>query len=175
MRYSIIISIFTLLHISSSAQSKKPMRHFIPMNVGNYWVYSSDKERKLDTIKIVEKKQIGTDQAYVYSNGASWMERNDSVFSFQSQRTGFQFPCLEYFPYEGSLEYQIIIGGDALGRRRVEKLKNDYVVNNKPYSDCYKFEDLQHDNETVIISKGIGIIEIIGPTRRLTLVEYNVQ
>lgn len=176
MRYLTNLLLLAFFPFTISGQTQKPMRYFIPMNVGNYWVYSSDKEKKLDTIKIIKTKVIGRDMAYVYNTSASWMERNDSVFLFQSQRTQSEFPCLEYFPYEGYLEYPIIIGGDSGGRRSVEKLKKAYVVNGKPYSDCYKFEDHQADgNKTVIISKGVGIIEISDPTRKLTLVDYYVQ
>lgn len=176
MRYLAIILLSIILPGTVSGQAKKPMRYFIPMQVGNYWIYSSDKDTKLDTVKIVGTKAVNENTAYVYSDNSSWMERNDSVFRFQSQRRGIEFPCLEYFPYDGYREYQIIIGGDVMGRRSVEKLKKPYVINGKPYSDCYKFEDGQTDgNETVIISKGVGIIEISGPTRKLQLVDYKTQ
>lgn len=171
---------FFLLPFQSTCQPNKAKGSFIPMKVGNYWVYASDKQNKLDTVKIVEKIMIGSDSAYVYNTGAHWMEKNDSVYLFQTQRTRIEFPTLQYFPHEQYLEYSVIIGGDILGKRNVDKLKKPCAINGKTYTGCYQFEDTSRDGKkTVIISKGVGIIEIIDelsePDLHWKLVEYHVQ
>jgi hypothetical protein len=172
----LIIISFISFHFALSGQTNsKKASQFIPLKVGNYWVYATSGNQKPDTIKISKKKIIGTDTAYYY-NGNFWMEKNDTVYEFQSQRNGYEFPTEQYFPSDKKIEYGILIGGDAYSPRTVEKIKGTYKVNGKEYPNCYEFsEKIDGGYAITIISKGIGIIEIKTPDRVVSLLEYKID
>ncbi|MDQ3047352.1 MAG: hypothetical protein M3R27_07370 [Bacteroidota bacterium] len=163
---------FTSVGQSTSISSTQ----LIPLTIGNYWVYSnSDDAEKFDTVKITRTKIIRTDTGYYY-NGNLWLERNDSVYEFQSQRSGSIFPTLQYFSSDKPVEYGIVIGGDVLSRRSVTKLKAPYTVKGKEYLNCYEFAERREKGYVfTIISKGIGIIEIRSPERTRSLTEYKIE
>ena len=167
-----IIILLLNIHFALFAQTTQ----FIPLKVGNYWVYSnSDHPNKLDTVKVSDKEIVGSDTAYHY-NGNLWMERNDTAFTFQSQRNGSSFPCIEYFPSDKSITYNIMIGGDVLGYRSVRKIEGEYKSSGVKYSNCYEYKQMHEDGYGyVIISAGIGIIESHNAKQIVTLVGYHIK
>jgi hypothetical protein len=173
-----IFTIFlTFTTISHFAQDKIISHsQFIPLKIGNYWVYSStDHLGKSDTVKITKTKIIGKDTAYNY-NGNFFLERNDTIYDFQSQWNGFEFPTIQYFPSDEEREFSISIGGDVLSRRKVKKLENPYRVKGKEYNNCYKFtERIENGDAYTIISYGIGIIEISSPGKIIMLTDYKIE
>jgi hypothetical protein len=149
---------------------------FIPLEIGNYWVYSSSEyPHRSDTIKITREKIIGSETGYYY-NGNLWLERNDTLFEFQSQRNGYEFPTVQYFPSDKTITYQIVVGGDVLSHRTVTKLRSSYKVKGKEYKNCYEFtQKMDGGNEVIIISYGIGIIEIRTPYRTTYLIDHKIK
>lgn len=162
--------LFFHLNLILSGQTKDTP-HFIPLKVGNYWIYSNSKSPyKYDTIKITEIKIIGSDTTYNY-NGNLWMEKNDTIYEFQSAWTGDFFPTIAYFPSEKEVEYNISIGGDGMAQRTVTKIEGIYMSGGKSYTDCYKYKS-NFSGGYIIISSGIGIIEYTSNGGISGLVEY---
>lgn len=91
----VMLCLFVILNLSSQTKNKTP---FIPMKLGNYWVYSNSSfPNNLDTIKITDKKVFGTDTAYGFK-GTFMMEKNDTIYRFQSSWGSGLFPVIQYFP-----------------------------------------------------------------------------
>jgi hypothetical protein len=182
MKLNTTITIITfLLSINfalygQTINNKKNISQFFPLKVGNYWVYSySNYPDKIDTIKITNKKIMGLDTAYIY-NSNLWLERNDTIYEFQSQRNGYTFPTIQYFPSDKETEYGAMIGGDVLGLRTVKKLEGSYKVNGKEYFNCYEFKGKSENGfYYIIISQGIGIIETRIHDRIRSLIEYKIE
>jgi hypothetical protein len=182
MRFTIRTAHITLLlciPFALFAQTKNPSKsgsQFIPLKVGNYWVYSSSRHPdKKDTVKVTGKKVIGSDTAFVIGE-TLWMERNDTIYDFQTQRTRVSFPCPQYFPSEEEKEYGIMYWGDAAGFRIVRKLEDPYTVNGKEYFNCYEFKTkIQSGFSYTTISYGIGIIETKSPNVTTSLIDFKVD
>jgi len=182
MKLTITITIITfLLSINfalygQTINNKKNTPQFFPLKVGNYWVYSySNHPGKIDTIKITKKKILGLDTAYFY-NSNLWLERNDTIYEFQSQRIGYSFPTIQYFPSDKETEFGAMMGGDVLGLRTVKKLEGSYKVNGKEYFDCYEFKGKSENGfYHIVISRGIGIIESGMHNRIRTLIDYKIE
>ena len=156
----------------------KDNSQFFPMNVGNYWVYSNSHypNRNIDTIKITKKETIGSDIGYLYNMGFL-MERNDSVFQFQNKRNGTLYISLLYFPSDKLIRYALLYAGDTLCWRTMTKLKDSYKVKGKEYFNCYKFTQVfQGNDESIIISRGIGIIEFkLAKKEDRLLIDYKIE
>jgi hypothetical protein len=157
---------------------KKAGLALLPLKKGNYWIYANAAHpEKKDTVFVTGLELIGKDTVYLYG-GKPMMERGDTVFEFQSQRRGNAFPTVQYVPSARTQTYSILIGGDAKGERKVTKLEEPYKSHVKLYHHCFKFED---GLETLIFSKGIGVIEQSKPGATGTqpehryLIGYKVQ
>src|SRR3569832_78144 len=115
----------------SQKTTKTATESFIPLKIGNYWVYSSSiPSDKLDTVKITKERTVELGKGY-YINNQLWVEKNDSVYIFQSGRGGTEFPTLQYFPSERETSFGAIIGGDVRVQRTVTKINGTYTVNGK--------------------------------------------
>jgi hypothetical protein len=174
-----IIACLLSINISLYGQTKdnkKISSQFFPLKVGNYWVYSySNHPGKIDTIKITKKKILNPDTAFFY-NDYLWLERNDTVYEFQSQRSGYSFPTIQFFPSEKETEFGAMMGGDVLIPRTVEKLEGPYKVNGKEYFNCYIFKTKSENGFYYdIISRGVGIIESGRDDRHSSLIDSKVE
>jgi hypothetical protein len=174
-----IISFLLSINFALSGQTinnKQNSSQFFPLKLGNYWVYSySNHPGKIDTIKITKNKILGLDTAYYY-NSYLWFERNDTVYEFQSQRSGYSFPTIQFFPSEKETEFGAMMGGEQLIPRTVEKLEGSYKVNGKDFYNCYIFKTKSENGFYYdIISRGIGLIESGGNGRHVSLIDYKVE
>ncbi len=174
--YSVFL-LFIGIHFTLQAQTtsgNKKIKSLLPLKLGNYWVYSSTGEPdKKDTIKITKNKIAGRDTAYYFKHSLL-MEKNDTIFEFQSQRMGTEKATVQYFPSVNELDYGVVVGGDSWGGRSVKKLKDPYIVNGKAYADCYEFRD-KFANRTTVFSRGIGIIEMKIADQTISLIEYKIK
>jgi hypothetical protein len=168
---NICLYILFTLSLSSSAQfANLKQEQLIPLAVGNYWIYyNSDRNPQYDTLKIINTQIINGDTAFLYNNGGLIYERNDSVFDYQSQRTGKTFKCLAYFPSEQTVEFTRVVGGDAFSRRMIYKLKKPFKLSGFECSNCYEYSD---PDLKVTVCRGIGIVEIKSPYNTSTLIDH---
>jgi hypothetical protein len=170
-----IILTLIIVHVclETSAQTEK-REQLIPLAIGNYWIYStSSKSQPLDTLIIIGTRIINGDTAFEFNNGELMLDRNDSVYNYQSERIGIPFKCFLYFPFDKRTEYVIVVGGDVLNRRTASKIKGSYKLNGKEYSNCYQFED-SWESEITTICRGVGILKFERKGYVRTLVEYKL-
>ncbi len=67
---------------------------------------------------------------------------------------------LLYWPAKQKDSRPIIFGGDAIGGKQYSEAIGYYRIDNKVYSNCYKYTRQMEFNEVIIIAKGIGIISV---------------
>lgn len=172
--YSIIILLVSNCMIAQVTKNSKKKTSILPLAMGNYWVYSSSQSPdKLDTVRVIKNKIVGTDTGY-YFNQAVLMVKNDTIFELQSERNGHAVTSVQYFPSDTDVNYKIVVGGDAWTGRSVKKITGPYKVNGKEYAECYAFTDKLF-GKTTIMARGVGVIEMKYPDQTVSLVKYKIK
>ncbi len=145
---------------------------FFPLKVGNYWVYEDlYHTSKPDTVRITETKM---EHGYTAYNSGKWLYAavGDSIYDFQSERSGYRFPVKQFFPSDTLKQYSVFIGGDVISSKTVSKIEGAYQCGAKKYFNCYQFEG---NNERVVIARGVGIIERKTSKHFFCLVDYKLE
>jgi hypothetical protein len=155
-----VVLISTLLLRDPSCQEKSSGKSsLLPLSVGNTWIYRDSvvEDGKLvsvsnDTLRIEKKSSFENSDTYLFSDGKEIMQRGDTLFQIVSQRGGYKFPTMIFYPSETASSFNYAFGGDVVMQRTVSRLpacrKNDFNI-----SRCYKVSDSCGGE----ISFGVGV------------------
>lgn len=156
------VLIATLLLRDPSCQEKSSNGNsLLPLKVGNEWIYRDSvvEEGKLvsvvvDTLLIEKTSSFENSTTYLFSDGKEIMQRGDTLFQIVSQRGGYKFPTMLFYPSETESSFNYAFGGDVVIQRTVNRLsackKNDFNI-----SRCYKVSD--SCSGEILFGYGVGI------------------
>jgi|GEM_PF-3206607 hypothetical protein len=150
-------------------------KSFLPLAVGNTWVYvdslctNTDTTVRIDTISIIGfRKNKGNVWWKFYHTGRSYgnyyelMEQNDSVYDLQyGEGIGnTSFAAIEYIPPQGdTIILQTTQGGDAGLWKKIYRITQPYFVPSGTFDSCTMF--YYHSGQThqwEVIRPRIGFI-----------------
>jgi len=133
-------------------------KNFIPLEIGNYWVYHDTEFNLLDTVRVVDRNALTTGTLFVL-NTDRWIEsqNGDSIYIQCQSRSSsyFTMPCLQRV--NTKTEYSTCYG-DVLMQVTAEPYKLALSVSEKYYRKCYRFSI--PPLYRIWVSDGIGIIKI---------------
>lgn len=167
-----LITIFYLISLFSFGQEKSldtivgSSKEFFPIDSCFNYIYatiSGVKNKKIDYYDTVAINHISNWRDYKViqlSGHRQLLSRHDSIFYMEPTQNGQMEIILLYWPVKHKDTRPIILGGDAIGGKQYSEAIGYYRINNKVYSNCYKFTRQMEFNEVIIISNGIGIISM---------------
>lgn len=139
---------------------------FFPIDSCTNYIYAvmggwnNKKVDHYDTVSINQISNWRDYKTFQFSDHRQLLIRHDSIFYKEPTQNRQMEIVLLYWPAKQKDTRPIILGGDAIGGKQYSEAIGYYRINNKIYSNCYKYTRQMEFNEVIIISKGIGIISV---------------
>jgi len=159
------VLILLLAHDSSCQQKSQTENSLIPLAVGHTWIYRDSifengklKETQMDTVKIISREMFEGTPAYHFSNGKELMLRHDTLYEMTAQRTGIKFPTPIFIATTSEADFNYLLGGDVMMKRKAVKLKQCAFGGETSY-ECWKVTD--QCNAEMIFASGIGEVRSV--------------